>query len=294
MHFVNFPFSICTFCIFHFGISHFAHFYVVYFAKLLKNISTFCIYIFPFVLRERERESWFLYCLSLLPVPPLSSSLLCVLWNVCYVRLLWNLHKMQMMPTPAAVAAAGKAEGKRKSGKDGKAHGLLPVALLVPLWLFWSFAISYLLKGLLVLHWHILLVLQVRSGLPFPLPLPLPSPLCKWAAAAFCFWLNSPSIKKEKYVEQFFYFSPQHRRHIWFKSWRQIVQSIVKCMKITNAIKLKLCQGRGRGALYSRKNPWPFSHLALSACPWLASSRRRRFVTASSIWFAVSHLLNSV
>lgn len=102
-----------------------------------------------------------------------SGSLLCVLWNVCYVRLLRNLHKMQMMPTeqstPAATAAA--AEGKRKSGKDGKA---LPVLLLVSLWLFWSFAISYLLKGLLVLHWHILLVLLVRTGtlLPFLFPFP--------------------------------------------------------------------------------------------------------------------------
>lgn len=182
MHFVNFPFSIFTFCI---CISHFAHFYVVYFAKLLKNISTLAftyslcgescyrlgihspfLFFFSFSLFLSISPSLFLCVHS-------SGSLLCVLWNVCYVRLLWNLHKMQMMPTeqstPAATAAA--AEGKRKSGKDGKA---LPVLLLVSLWLFWSFAISYLLKGLLVLHWHILLVFLVRTGtlLPFLFPFP--------------------------------------------------------------------------------------------------------------------------
>lgn len=178
MHFVNFPFSIFTFCI---SISHFAHFYVVYFAKLLKNISTFA---FTYSLCGESCYRLGIHTPFLfLPLPAYlslflcvhsSGSLLCVLWNVCYVRLLWNLHKMQMMPTeqstPAATAAA--AEGKRKSGKDGKA---LPVLLLVSLWLFWSFAISYLLKGLLVLHWHILLVLLVRTGTLLPSLFPFPT-----------------------------------------------------------------------------------------------------------------------
>lgn len=91
----------------------------------------------------------------------------------------------------------------------------------------WSFAISYLLKGLLVLHWHILLA---------PLNEPAPSReatqsenlhptsplsrLCKWTTAAFCFSFPATPHSYRKYAAFLFLF--YSRRHIWFKTWRRM------------------------------------------------------------------------
>lgn len=214
MHFVNFPFSIFTFCI---SISHFAHFYVVYFAKLLKNISTFA---FTYSLcGESCYRLGILFLFSVSPSSCLSlslficvhssGSLLCVLWNVCYVRLLWNLHKMQMMPTeqstPAATAAAAEGKRKRWQGIAGAAVGVAVAFLVLCDIIF----IKRIIGASLAYPVSVAGPNRDPSPLPFPIP-HLPSS-CKWAAAAFCFCIPFYLLRalslfiKKKYVKQLFY-----------------------------------------------------------------------------------------
>lgn len=94
----------------------------------------------------------------------------------------------------------------------------------------WSFAISYLLKGLLVLHWHILLAplnepappreTTQSENLHPPAHYPVYANEQRLPFVSVFQPPNSLPHSYRKYAAFLFLF--YSRRHIWFKSWRRM------------------------------------------------------------------------